>query len=105
MSLTRPAPFHPNPSFKRPSRSSLRHIGIPDGTDVLAVYLWWARQRRFRAHLELRGPRPEVASSVRSVLGADDEREPLSPVLPIARSNFQLREASFDLRGVGSQFE
>ncbi|KAF2243796.1 hypothetical protein BU26DRAFT_523380 [Trematosphaeria pertusa] len=98
--MARVAPLH-SLAFKRPPRPSLRHIGIPDGGDVLAVYLSWIKQRRSRAQIET-APSLAIASSVRSVVGADEEREPLSPVVA---APFERWSTGFDLRGVGGQFD
>ncbi|KAF2689838.1 hypothetical protein K458DRAFT_289560, partial [Lentithecium fluviatile CBS 122367] len=84
-------------SFKRPVRPSLRRIGVPDGRDILAVYLWWTKQRRYRAE-----PAIEIASSVQSVFDAREEREPVSPLVQMA---FERRSMGGDLFGVGGQFD
>jgi hypothetical protein len=78
---------------------------VPDGHDVLAVYFWWIRQRYYRAQVEM-GTRFEIASSVRSVVGADEESEPISPVNPIAYERKRsAMDRQFDLLGVGNQFD
>jgi hypothetical protein len=100
--LSAPLIRHPAPlqSFylKGPARPSLRRIGIPDsGGDVLAIYLWWTKQQRHRAEHTI-----EIASSVRSVFDAHEEREPVPP--PV-RTPFEARPMGCDLRGVGGQFD
>jgi hypothetical protein len=63
----------------------------------MAVYLWWTKQRRCRADALT-----VMASSVRSVVDAHEEREPLSPAVRVA---FETRSLRRDLWGVGAQFE
>ncbi|KAJ4295175.1 hypothetical protein N0V90_007185 [Kalmusia sp. IMI 367209] len=88
------------PTFKPPIRSSL---GIPDGRDVLAVYLWWLRQLQFRAFIES-DLSAEVASSVQSIFGGKDVEEPES-ITTFERTTFETRSPAFDLCAIGSQFE
>jgi hypothetical protein len=98
--LTRsPAP----PALKPPVRPSLRSIGIPDGRDVLAVFIWWLNQQQLRAFIASQMS-SEIASSIRSVHG-DDEEWHETALSSLETSAFETRSTAFDLCGVGGQFE
>ncbi|KAF2259737.1 hypothetical protein CC78DRAFT_548059 [Lojkania enalia] len=98
---------------KRPPRPSLARIGIPDGRDVLAVYLWWVKQRYYRAaglverttrNNSDSGPDSEDVAeeeSVRSVFGQED-RELGSEAVG---TRVEMKRVGFDVFGVGGQFE
>jgi hypothetical protein len=95
LTLAPPSTLHTG-SFKR-RRASLRHVGVPNGRDVLAVYFWWTKQA---------GLKSDVASSIRSILGLDEQRErewEMRIDRPI-KMRFERCAARFDLLGVGGQF-
>lgn len=79
-------------------RASLRHMGIPDGRDVLAVYMWWVKQRYYRARKEM-GVESEIATSVRSTIG---DWEPLVPQSPAIKPELY---SGLEFLGVGGQFD
>jgi hypothetical protein len=68
---------------------------------VLAVYFWWVKQRYYRAEAEM-GSAFDDTSSIRSVIGIEDLREPLSPV---TSPRFWRRADPMDFAGVGGQFD
>ncbi|KAJ4360619.1 uncharacterized protein N0V89_001185 [Didymosphaeria variabile] len=93
----------PPPALKPLLRPSLRSIGVPDVRDVLAVYLWWLNQQRFRALVES-DLSSDIASSVRSVYG--DNGEEHDTAFPSSEETaFDTRSTAFDLCGIGGQFD
>ncbi|KAF2706184.1 hypothetical protein K504DRAFT_505143 [Pleomassaria siparia CBS 279.74] len=88
---------------KRPARTSLRHVGIPGGRDLLAVYFWWVRQRYYRAQTEMGDAPLEAATSVRTTEGDWEPLVPLPPpVKPALEDDLAAR---MDFQGLGAQFE
>ncbi|KAF2193736.1 hypothetical protein K469DRAFT_712542, partial [Zopfia rhizophila CBS 207.26] len=94
--MARIAPLHQALSVKLPKRASLRHIGVPEGKDALAIYLMWLKQRSLSPNKA-----SGTASSVRSSMESDEEMPPVSPRLA---TRFEEKTASVDLMFVGSQF-
>ncbi|KAL5387842.1 hypothetical protein DPSP01_003240 [Paraphaeosphaeria sporulosa] len=82
-------------TVKHPLRPSLCSIGIPDGRDVLAVYIWWLNQQQLRAFVASHVP-SEIASSVRSIHGEDEEWRETAPS-SFERIAFDTRSTAFDL--------
>lgn len=85
-------PLHSKP------RASLRHMGIPGGRDVLAVYMWWVKQRYYRARNEM-GVQSDTATSVKSTIG---DWEPLAPLSPVIKPKLY---SGLEFVGVGGQFD
>jgi hypothetical protein len=73
-------------------------MGIPDGRDVLAVYLSWVKQSQYRAHKKM-GVESEIATSVRSTVG---DWEPLVPQSPAIKPEVY---SGLEFLGLGGQFE
>ncbi|KAL1600389.1 hypothetical protein SLS60_006774 [Paraconiothyrium brasiliense] len=91
------------PALKPRLRPSLRSIGVPDVSDVLAVYLWWLNQQRFRALIESDSS-SDIASSVRSVYG-DNEEVHDTTFFSSEETAFETRSTALDLCGIGGQFD
>ena len=77
------------------SRRNLQHLGIPDGRDVLAIYLLWRKQRSLRAPSSL-------SSTMRCEVDHDeiDRSESEQPATVLCSSIVRI-----DLLHVGAQFE
>lgn len=77
------------------SRRNLQHLGIPDGRDVLAIYLLWRKQRSLRAPSSL-------SSTMRCEVDHDeiDRSESELPATVLCSSIVRV-----DLLHVGAQFE
>jgi hypothetical protein len=77
------------------SRRNLQHLGIPDGRDVLAIYLLWRKQRSLRAPSSL-------SSTMRCEVDHDeiDRSESEQPATVLCSSIVRV-----DLLHVGAQFE
>ena len=77
------------------SRRNLQHLGIPDGRDVLAIYLLWRKQRSLRAPSSL-------SSTMRCEVDHDeiDRSESEQPATVPCSSIVRV-----DLLHVGAQFE
>jgi hypothetical protein len=78
------------------SRRNLQHLGIPDGRDVLAIYLLWRKQRSLRAPSSL-------PSTMRCEMDHDeiDRSESEQPAMVVLCSSI----VRVDLLHVGAQFE
>ena len=76
------------------SRRNLQHLGIPDGRDVLAIYLLWRKQRSLRA--------PSSLSTMRCEVDHDEinRSESEQPATVLCSSIVRV-----DLLHVGAQFE
>lgn len=78
------------------SRRNLRHLGIPNGRDVLAIYLRWRKQRSLRAPASL-------SSTMRCEVDHDEidrQSESEQPATVLCSSIVRV-----DLLHVGAQFE
>ena len=78
------------------SRRNLQHLGIPDGRDVLAIYLLWRKQRSLRASVSL-------SSTIRCEVDHDeiDRRSESEQPATVPCSSI----VRVDLLYVGAQFE
>lgn len=78
------------------SRRNLQYLGIPDGRDVLAIYLLWRKQRSLRASVSL-------SSTIRCEVDHDeiDRRSESEQPATVPCSSI----VRVDLLHVGAQFE
>jgi hypothetical protein len=67
------------------------------------VLVWWLNQQQLRAFIACQMS-PEIASSVRSLYGEDEEWHDTA-LSSFETSAFETRSTAFDLCGVGGQFE